>query len=123
MIEVTWSWFGGFVDGEGTFYIGPKTRHGQFLSFSVVQKDRDVLVAIRDFLLARGCMNVRVYQREPRTIRGNWYPGVWALMVANADSLSHICYHLIPHLQIKREKAICMGYIAGLKRSYYRKAS
>lgn len=104
MTKLNYKYLAGLFDGEGHITIGkrqsnPNWNPQYYLSIGVTNTNKIILERIKDTLkTGRVVLNSRGYKRENPRICYSW--------VATSRIAQEVLKKIVPHLQIKKERAV-----------------
>ena len=118
-----WGYVAGFIDGEGSIVLYRyKEKREPFREYlqtrlDMVQSTRVVLEEIRLFLVASGCLSVSLFH-HPNVGYGGLKPAgtLYRLSMASKHDLELVLLNVLPHLIVKKQKAIDMLEVLGTRR-------
>ncbi len=100
-----WSWFAGFIDGEGCFIIQklikPKNCRGDSYTFKLAiglagKGQREILINIRNYI-GRGTVNNQPLSKNNKSER--------TVIIFSGDNLRYIIKMIMPYLIVKKHDA------------------
>ena len=118
-----WAYVAGFVDGEGAVVVyrykekrEPFREYDQ-LRLDMVQATPDVLYKIRAFLVANGCLSVSIFSHPMAKLRPEQPDGrLYRLSMASKHDLEIVIPNILPHMIVKRDKAIRLLEVLATKK-------